>query len=371
MTTFDRYLFRRFLHTYAILFVTLFGLYVVIDGFTNIDGFQEGTDEILVVLSRMGYFYGYQSSLLFDLMGPMVAVASVMVVAALLVKNSEYQPVLAAGVPLVRLAVPFVAGLLVVTVVAVANQELVIPRIAHRLQGSRSELKAAVQQVDPTHDYATGVLISGKSVDLESRQMAGAEFILPAPELVGELTTLTAPNARFVPQTTRNPAGWVLSGPSIRYKDLPLTDRGMEIVRPVLESDEIFVVSQIGFDVICNRSRSANWTATADLVRRIRNPALSRQTARDQMLLLHRRLVQPLLNLAAGLACLPLIIRKESRSLVGSLATAAVVQGLLFGLLHGATLLGQSGLVAGDVAAWIPVIVSGTAAAWMTGYAQT
>ena len=74
MTTFDRYLLRRFLHTFVILFVTLFGLYVVIDGFTNVDGFQEGTDDALVVLRRMGAYYVYQSSMLFDLMGPTVAV---------------------------------------------------------------------------------------------------------------------------------------------------------------------------------------------------------------------------------------------------------------------------------------------------------
>src|SRR5690606_32328763 len=183
----------RFLHAFVILFVTLFGLYVVIDGFTNVDGFQEGTDDAFVILRRMAIYYGYQSSLLFDLMGPTAAVASVIVVTALLVKNSEYQPILAAGVPLARLALPFVVGLLIVTAATVANQELIIPRIAHRLQGPRSELAAAVMnEVTPQHDYTTGVVIGGESLDIAGQRIVGAEFVLPVPEIIDDLTKLSA-----------------------------------------------------------------------------------------------------------------------------------------------------------------------------------
>ena len=57
VTTFDLHLLRRFLHTYVILFVTLFGLYVVIDGFTNVDGFQEGGAGTSQVLRRMATYY--------------------------------------------------------------------------------------------------------------------------------------------------------------------------------------------------------------------------------------------------------------------------------------------------------------------------
>lgn len=371
MTTFDRYLLRRFLHTFVILFVTLFGLYVVIDGFTNVDGFQEGTSSAAVVLRRMASYYAYQSSLMFDLMGPTVAVASVMVVAALLVKNSEYQPILATGTPLARLAVPFVVGLLVVTGAVVANQEFVIPRIAHKLQGPRSELAAVMQEVTPQVDHANGLIITGDSLKVADRRVIGAQIILPAPEVVREARTLHAESARYVPKTSTNPAGWVLTNSSIKHADLPLTEPGADIVRPVLGSDEIFVRSDISFDLICDGSRNATWQATPEIVKRIRNPALSNTVARSQMSLLHGRLVQPLLNLFAGLACIPLIIRKEARNLIGSFALATGVQGLLLGVLQGATMLGKTGLLAADVAAWIPVIACGTIAAWVTGYAQT
>lgn len=372
MTTFDRYLLRRFLHTFVILFVTLYGLYVVIDGFTNVDSFQEGTDDLVVMLRRMASYYAYQSSMMVDLLGPTVAVASVMVVAALLVKNNEYQPILAAGVPLARLALPFAVGLLMVTAAILANQEYVLPRIADKLDGPRSELKAAMQDVTPQIDYTTGIVIEGNSLDVPGRRIVGARFVLPAPEIVGVLRTLDAEAARYVPKTSKNPAGWVLTNTSpANYEELPLTKRGIDYVVPVLGSDEIFVRSDISFDLVFDNSRSATWQATPELVQRIRNPALSQHVARDQTFLLHQRLVQPLLNLLAGLACIPLVIRRESRSLVASLAMACGIQGLMLGALHGATLLGKSGFVPTDVAAWLPVIVCGTLAGWVTGYAQT
>lgn len=373
MTTFDRYLLRRFLHTFVILFVTFFGLYVVIDGFTNIDNFQEGSEGLLTVLQRMGNYYSYQSSLMFHLVGPTLAVMSVMVVSALLVKNSEYQPILAAGVPLLRLTLPFVVGLLVVTAVAVANQELLIPKFAHRLQGSRSELAEAVlQELTPQHDYASGIVISGQSLDTTVEKILAAEFVLPCPDLVDSLTTLSAESARYVPETSKNPAGWVLTNTSPgSWDQIPLTDRGVTYVIPVANSTDIFVRSDISFELVADNSRSATYQSTPEIVKRIKNPALSSNVARDQTFLLHQRLVQPLLNLVAGLACIPLVIRRESRSLVGSLAMAAGVQGVMLGVLHGSSALGGAGIVPADVAAWLPVIVCGTVAAWTTGFAQT
>lgn len=374
MTTFDSYLLRRFLQTFVILFVTFFGLYVVIDGFTNLDGFQEsasGTVTTWVVLRRMAIYYAYQSSMLVDLVGPTVAVSSVMVVAATLVKNSEYQPILAAGIPIVRICWPMALGLLLVTMAVLANQELVIPRIAHRLNGPRSEQAPLLHKMRPQHDYSTGIVISGETLAVKKRQILEAEFILPR-ELVTSLTTISASSARYVPQTNRNPAGWVLSDPLPgNYRLLPLTDLGRKTVFPVAESDEIFIKSEIDFGLIVDGSRSASRQSTVELIHRIRNPAVSENLTRQQTLLLHQRIMQPLLNVIAGLACIPLVIRRESRSLVTSLALAAGVEGVMLGTLFFGGWLGKSGILAVDIAAWTPVVLCGAIGAWATGYAQT
>lgn len=375
MTTFDRYLLRRFLHTYVILFVTFFGLYVVIDGFTNLDEFQadaDGSADTLVVLKRMAIYYGYQACWLVELIGPTLGVCAVMVVAALLVKHSEYQPILAAGIPIFRICWPFAMGLMLVTVGVVFNQEIVIPRVAHHLQGPRSALAVATQEMTPQLDYASGIEIWGKKLDMKNERIMEAEFLLPSKSVVSVVSRITASSARYVPKTEQHPAGWVLENPTPSdYRSIPLTDQGKTIVRPVLGTNEVFIASRIGFDLVADGSRSATRQSTQDLIRRVRNPAMSENLARGQMLLLHQRAVQPLLNLLAGLACIPLVIRRESRSLVASLAFTSAVQGVMFGVLLLGEWLGQSGRLPADIAAWLPVIVCGVVAAWTTGYAQS
>ena len=43
LTTFDKYLMNRLLHTFAVFFVATYGLYMVFDLFTNVDDFQRNS----------------------------------------------------------------------------------------------------------------------------------------------------------------------------------------------------------------------------------------------------------------------------------------------------------------------------------------
>ena len=99
MTLFDRYLLQRFLSVFMIMFVSTFGLFMVIDGFTNVDEFQSGGVGAAGAIQRMSRYYLLQSSVFFEMVGPILAVVTVMVVFALLQKNSEVHPILAAGIP--------------------------------------------------------------------------------------------------------------------------------------------------------------------------------------------------------------------------------------------------------------------------------
>ncbi|MCA9072796.1 MAG: hypothetical protein KDA84_27925, partial [Planctomycetaceae bacterium] len=79
-TTFDRYLLRRYLHVFSILMVSVYGLYVVIDGFTNIDEFQEASNDSMVVIQTMTKYYFYQFSAFFDMTGAILSATAVIVV---------------------------------------------------------------------------------------------------------------------------------------------------------------------------------------------------------------------------------------------------------------------------------------------------
>ena len=115
MTTFDRYLFFRLLQTFAVFFIATYGLYVVFDLFTNFDDFfqlkLDGTErtqaEIAVAIIK---HYGYQSAQYLELAGPVVIGISAIAVLGLLEKNTESHPILAAGIPALRLLKPLLLG---------------------------------------------------------------------------------------------------------------------------------------------------------------------------------------------------------------------------------------------------------------------
>ncbi|MEX0715275.1 MAG: LptF/LptG family permease [Planctomycetaceae bacterium] len=371
MTTFDRYLLRRFLHVFGILFVASFGLFVVIDGFTNVNKFQDDADDLSEVLGEMARHYGLQSSMFFDMAGPTLAVVTVMIVLTMLVRHSEAQPIFAAGIPVFRLLVPLVTGVVFVNVALSSNQEFVIPRIAHKIQAVGKDDDDKGDPVEPAYDNNTHIHIGGAEVFPGERRMRDAEFTLPAPEIAQELVTLKATAAHYLKQTEGRPAGWLLKGVSPRFDQLSLTPHGGRNVLPVKDPADVFIVSPIDADMLHNRTQNFRYVSTPELIRRIRNPAYSTDTIRSQSIHLHSRLTKPILSIIAVLITVPLILMKESRNVVGNVALCTLLLGALFAIGQGFEYLGSANLVSAPLAAWGPVILDGTIGAWLFGVVQT
>jgi len=371
MTTFDKHLLRRYLYVFCILFLSTFGLFVVIDGFTNVDGFQQDKTDAKAVLARMADYYLYRSSIFFDMAGPILSVISVMVVFALLQRHNEIHPILAAGIPTYRLLVPFLVGMILVNIGLIVNQELVIPRISHHLQAPRSSDETSSHKVVPVYDYATHILIAGKELFLGTGRIRQAKFVLPAPEIARKLTTLKAREATFYKASANRPAGWLLHDVIHPLDNESLTPHGEKIVKSLKNPNDLFIRTDVSPDQLYNRNQSYKYVSTRQLIRRIKNPSYDFRSVRDQSLHVHARLMRPFINMIAVLVAVPLIVRKESGGLAANLAICAGVLGLVFGVTQMFLYLGKVNLIAPDLATWVPLILSGTLSAWLSGIMQT
>lgn len=370
-TVFDRYLLRRYLGVFVILFITTYGLFVVIDGFTNVDAFQQNTESTLVMLGEMGAFYFYNLSAYFDMTAPILAVIAVMVVFGLLQKHSEIAPILAAGIPTYRLLLPFLVGAFVVNGLVMLNQDLVIPSIAHILQSERGEENNAGTKVEPIYDYVTRIRIDGLQLFYADQRIEQANFVLPVPEVANELTTLRASEATFHAAADGRPSGWHLRDVSPSFTELTLTPSGSRIIRRVPRSNDVFVVTDVSFDQLSNRSKSYKYVSTTELVRRIRNPAYGSASVKGQLIHFHSRLVTPIANVLCVFVVVPMIIRRESRSLVTNMALCTLILGVLFAGGQAFVYLAQVNLMTADLSAWGLAISTGTLGAWLTGVVQT
>lgn len=371
MTILDRYLLKRYLHVYLITFLALFGLYFVIDAFTNINDFLDTPGGTLVMLTEIGRFYSYRACYFFGLIGGTVGVITAMVVLALILKHGELNPVLSAGIPTGRLIWPLVIGIVVVNTFLFLNQELVVPRIATQLQMNAGSRTHVTNEIDPVYDYFTDVLITGKRLNLADRKVEEAEFVLKAPQLAEKLTTIHAREA--VPhvhvRTRRN--GWLLSGVSIPYQALQLTEQGQKIVFLGDHPDELFILSDVTFDRMYQSDRNYEYLSTRELVRRIHSPSYSSLSVTTQSQYLHTRFTKPLMNIVVVLIGIPFVLRKESTSLITNLGVCAGIMGLVFGVTELFSYLGRANVIRADLSAWGPIILWGTARAWLRDWVRT
>ena len=389
LTTFDRYLLGRMLHTFIVFFVATYGLYTVFDLFTNIDAFQteahkaadaarlEGLPEwsdqdLLMRMARqIGVYYAFRMSDFLELAGPILVTVSVVAVLGLLEKHSESHPLLAAGIPAFRLLRPFLIATAVLNLLIIANQELLMPEIAVQLQTPRGKDHPTKQQVIPVYDYSNHMMsIDGESVSLAESRLDAAIFYL-TPELAAGGCTLRADSAVYRQASADRPAGWLLINQTGRFDEELLTPLGRERIFPQRNGQDVFVTSEVSFDQLYDQGRNPKLLSSSQLVKRIRNPATGTVPVRRQSLALHSRITRPLLSMLSAVIALALVLRKESMGLIVNLATCGLVLAATFGITQGSLLLGNAGLIRPDVAAWFPVVVTGTTSVWTAGYVQT
>lgn len=369
MTTFDWYLLRRYLQLCLIFFLSAYGLYVVIDGFSNVDEYQKNGSGTLEVLVNMGKFYWLHVPVFLDMVGNIISIIAIMAVFALIYKKSEIQPILAAGVPLYRLTLPFVVGTLLLNCVLILNQEMVLPRVVP-LVTLRETGKESGYRVEPVYDYRTQLHLDGFRLYPLQRRMTRARFIL-GPALMDELTTLQAEEAIYFPASGERPAGWLLRKPTPEFASLTLSQQGQEIVRGVQDSPDVFVFTDVSPDHLYQRNRSFQSLSTSELIRRMNNPAYGALALKHQTQHLHSRLTRPFTPLISIFIVVPLIVRKENQNLLLNMAkcTTVLIGALL--LINAFEYLGSKQVLRPDLAAWMPLVICGALAGWYSGLAQS
>src|SRR4051794_21650535 len=114
MKILDRYVISAFLKNYAISFMVLVGMYVVLDmvfNFSNLVQFQaqgSAMQTMLGTLKDIGDYYFYQCFLFFVHLSGIIPVVAAAFTLMRLSRFNELTAMLAAGVPLLRVAMPII-----------------------------------------------------------------------------------------------------------------------------------------------------------------------------------------------------------------------------------------------------------------------
>lgn len=385
VTTFDRYLLSQFFAVFAACIITLYGLTVTIDLLERVDEFldaaRNGQSTVTAVslVTRMAsnvvQYYGIKLVFFFDRAGPALTVLAVVVTLILLQRSNELHPMLAAGVSMYRVLFPVVLGAASLNTVMMVNRELVVPRIAHHFFEGPSQFGrengTEREDVEPVYDYSTRISLGGRAIRLADQVILDAEFVLPAPTVAHELTILQAAEAVHLNPTSSHPEGWLLRKVTTPLERIRLTEHGQSLVRVDVKRKQAFVATPVGVDQLFKRGSSYSLLSTLELIQRTRCPAYSALSVQRLVQQIHSRITQPLINLAAILIVIPLMVRRESTGLVLDSTWCGLALAALFGIDQACGYLGQSAFLPADLAAWLPVVCGGGMSAWLAWLVRT
>ena len=364
MTTIDRYVARTFLSGYLILMLVGIGLYTLTDLLVNIDEFTEDDSlSVAQVLWFMGDYYLSNLPLYYSqLGGPLMAIAAAFTLGMML-RNNELTVLAAAGMPLQRLAVPILACSVVLAGVWMANRELLLPKLAHKI--SRGHEEAVAQSTrgvycardnnnailtavgfHPREGRLESVYIIEPDADGRPRHLIKADFAIYDPQLESWMLE------RGVRIKMHEPLGIRELGPSIRpdyIDEFPYT----------LTPEELVL------------RRDSQWADLLSL-RQLNALLKSRNLANRPAVVmsLHTRLTQPLLQWILLLLAIPFFLTREPSNVMAAGGKALLLGGVFFLVTFVAQGVVKEEAYAALIA-WIPILAFGPLAVLLLANART
>ncbi len=376
----DRYVLWLFTKVFVVCFLSLTGLFIVIDGFGNLDEFlrySKTTDG--GVLAVLYDYYAARVLTFFDHTSPILALAAAICAITWMQRNNELAALLAAGVNIKRIIKPLIIAVVVVSLLAVVNREILIPshrdKLARNVQDWMGDTHKPLR---PQFDHKGDFLISGRhTIAAENKIVDPTIRLFSSYGQYGR--QIVADHAVYVAGQGDRPAGYLLNDVEMPVNSANIPSyfahdqkagRAEPIIlspsdTPWLDDGQLFIVSGVDFDYLTGGSTTCQYSSSLELLAGLRNPSLD--YGADVRVAIHARMLQPFLDAALLFIGLPLVLSRESRNVfVAAGAGLLIVVGFFIVVLacHG---LGASGLVRPSLAAWCPLIIFLPIAYWLAG----
>lgn len=216
MRILDSQRYWSFFKAYVICYVSLVGLFIVIDAFSNLDEFAKRADGIAEMAQVMGRYYLIHQSLFFDYLCGVIGMMAAIFTVTWMQRNNEQLAILAAGVSTHRAIRPVLISSVIVSTFAVANQELVMPRYAEELAKSHDDDGQRTVHVTSRYDPRS-IMFDAVDADRATKTLFPFYATLP-PALLGEIEEVKGLQATYVPPdhpTAPEKGGWLIRGATI------------------------------------------------------------------------------------------------------------------------------------------------------------
>jgi lipopolysaccharide export system permease protein len=380
----DRYIIRSFLVSFAICFLALVSLFVVIDTFNNLNNLtnhltvearaagaapgaaRRAGGQFLQVVTMILRMNAVRMPLIFYILAPVLTLSAAMFTIVRLKRANEITPLLAAGVSIYRVVWPIFLMAIVLTIAQVVDREIVIPRLGQDLREWDVIRKESTNRfMDRTMiEDGYGNIIFAAKYELASKTQISAQ-ITRYWQSGPVRTPMVVVNASSAVWQAK-PAGWLFkAGTAIKYDSfgalLPQVRFGDEgFFVPLSTGDgqppDYAIVTDVTPTRLQAESDDIFYRPTLDLLQYAHDHGLRGDVALD----LNKRIAAPLGNAILLLLGLPFVLKRNVKSPFLAIIMAVAITGLYFALgLITENFAMEQRFLTPLTGAWAPIIIFG------------
>ncbi len=365
MSIYDRYLLRMFFRVLAISFFSLTGLIIIIDLFGNLEEFISYGERQGSMLTVLAEYYGARVLAYFDRTSALLALLAAIFTITYFQRTNELTALMAAGISKARAVRVLIIATACIALLAAANREFGLPKVRDKLSRNAQDwLGENAKRMTAKRDHRTDILIGGKETIAAEEKIVQPIFGMPS-SLANFGRQLVAATATYSLASSTHPNGYLMDGVSQpdNLSELPSSpvspDSEPVILTPKdhewLEPDQCFVVSQISFKHLSADSTWQQYSSTLELVQALRNRSM--EYGADTRVTVHRRFVQPILDITLLFLGLPLVLSRSHRNLFIAAAQCLLLVGGFFVVSLACQAMGNSVMISPALAAWLPLLL--------------
>lgn len=350
ITTLDRMFLVSYFRSYAIVWTSLIGLYVVLDLFTHLDDFVNKAGGARHIIN----YYIPRIPQLFDLMAEPITLMAAAFSVSWMQRNNELLPQLSAGIPTRRAIRPILLGAAVTLSLGPLNSEFVIPEVADRLMTARDDPDGArAQLLLGAYDSPTGTHLEGLAGYRKDRKVDKINITFAETSPSGMLHMTAAEGVYVPPGDGPLTGGWMLTRTNPDTFDGPLPTNVT-----ALGTGRFFLkVTDADYDAVCRGGTWYIYAPTSKLREMLSDPEPRRRG--KMAVMFHTRLTRPLVGSVMVILGLSVILWNPNRHVIISAGLCMALSAALNLFVIACKYLGDQDVLPPPLAAWLPVMLFG------------
>lgn len=367
MTRIDRYLLFLYFRVLLIAFMSISGLLIVVQAFTNLEEFIQYGRQRGSLISVFVEYFGPNLLSYFERLSGLLAVMALLFAISWLYRTNELTALLAAGITKRRVVLPLLIASGSVIGLAALAREVWIPLYQDVLDRNPQDLTGELaRDVRPTFDQKLNVLMNGRSIIPARQEMVTPSFRIhtgPLAEAVGR--QIAAESLVAVGADENHPAGFLLRNVSIPRgidevssvsdadgKPILLTRKEC----PWLEPRQCLLVTELQLDMLRGGSAWKNYASTSELIAQLRSG--STHGADDLRVQIHSRFVRPLIDWTVLLIGLPIVLVRQDRHMFWIAGVCLMLVGGFTAVVFGFNAAAGAGYFGSPaIAVWLPLLL--------------